>query len=430
MKRYFWEAAVLAVLVLILRFMFALRPIPLTCIGAAGFFLLPVVDRCIRRNNETRVEFFEITAYLEQLLCSYKRRSKIPSAIEDCSKLYPVKSRMGYVLQQALYILRTGEGVRNNAIVETALKKVEDLYPSRRMRMIHIFLCRAEKTGGEKEEELDILLRDLQMWKRRVLLYQKKKQYIRGESAAATILSILLCYLSIRLIHWNLRERLTGTDVLQYTTAVVILFLIGAEVFLLHRLTGSWLDIQRLNAAERRRRMKSYRKVKSGGKGISGYLAGRFCQREVEREFPFWLLSLTLYLQQEGVYQAIQMCRTQREDFFDEEVQRLLDAIYENPSGLQPFLDFFKELELAELQTGMKLLYAVGSNSRADTGRQLRFLVEQNSIVMDQSERNRFDSQAAGMAFIKQIPLIIACVKVVFDLILLLMITMGGYLII
>lgn len=296
--------------------------------------------------------------------------------------------------------------------------------------MIHIFLCRAEKTGGEKEEELDILLRDLQMWKRRVLLYQKKKQYIRGESAAATILSILLCYLSIRLIPWNLRERLTGTDVFQYTTAVVILFLIGAEVFLLHRLTGSWLDIQRLNAAERRRRMKSYRKVKSGGKGISGYLAGRFCQREVEREFPFWLLSLTLYLQQEGVYQAIQMCRTQREDFFDEEVQRLLDAIYENPSGLQPFLDFFKELELAELQTGMKLLYAVGSNSRADTGRQLRFLVEQNSIVMDQSERNRFDSQAAGMAFIKQIPLIIACVKVVFDLILLLMITMGGYLII
>ena len=104
MKRYFWEAAVLAVLVLILRFMFALGPIPLTCIGAAGFFLLPVVDRCIRRNNETRVEFFEVTAYMEQLLCSYKRRSKIPSAIEDCSKLYPVKSRMGYALQQALYI--------------------------------------------------------------------------------------------------------------------------------------------------------------------------------------------------------------------------------------------------------------------------------------------------------------------------------------
>lgn len=430
MKKYFGETAILGAFLFVLRIMFSLRIIPLSCIGAAGFFLLPVVDRCIRRNNETRVEFFQVTAYMEQLLCSYKRLGTIPPVIADCSRLYPIESRIGYALQQVLYILKTGEGVRNNAITETALKKIEDLYPSRRLRMIHIFLCRAEETGGEREEELDILLQDLQMWKRRVLLFQKKKEYVRRESIVATILSILLCYLSVRLMPWNLRERLTGTDLFQYSTSVVLILLVAAEVILMHRLTGSWLDIQELNAADRRRRTKCYRRVKSGGRGIAGYLAGKFCQKEVEKEFPFWLLSLTLYLQQEGVYQAIKMCRTQQGEFFDEEVRGLLDAIYENPSSLQPYLDFFKELGLAELQTGMKLLYAVGSNSRADTGRQLRFLVEQNSIVMDQSERNRFDSQIAGMAFIKQIPLIIACAKVVFDLLLLLMITMGRYLII
>lgn len=428
MKRYLWEICFLSILVLILHVMFAMPPIPLLCIWGAGLFLLPVVNRCIQRINETKVEFFELTAYMEQLICSYKRLGAITPALWDCRTLYPEKSQIGHALRQALYILRTGEGVQDNTIVETALAKIQDLYPSRRLQLLHRFLCKAERTGGDRAQELDILLRDMQSWKRRVILYQKKKQFIRGESAISGVMSVLLCYLSLCLIPWNLREILTRTSLFQYSTAIVIIMLMITEIILLYKLTGSWLDISAQTERETGRLQKSYRKVKCQKKGIAGYMAKKICQREVEKEFPYWLLSLTLYLQQGSVYQAIKLSQWQRvEGFFEEEVRDLLEAIYENPVSLQPYLDFFRELELTELQTGMKLLYAVNSNSYEDTGRQIRFLVEQNNIVMDQCEKKQFESRLAGMGFLKQIPMILACTKVVFDLIVLLMLTMGNY---
>ena len=430
MRRYLWEISVLGILMLILYVMFSMQPVPLLCVCGAGLFLLPVVNRCIRRIYEKKAEYFELTAYMEQLICSYKRLGTIPPALEDCGTLYPEESRTGRVLRQALYILKTGEGVRDSSIVETALEKIQSLYPSRRLLLLHKFLCKAEKIGGDRAEELDILLRDLQLWKRRVTLYQKKKQFIRGESVFAAVMSVLLCYLSLCLIPWNLRDILTGTIIFQWSTAAVIIMLMVTEVILLYKLTGSWLDIAEQTERDTDRLLKSYRKVKSRKRGLAGYMAKKVCQREVEKEFPYWLLSLTLYLQQEGVYQAIKMSRWQHaKGFFEQEVRDLLEAIYENPVSLQPYLDFFRELELTELQTGMKLLYAVNSNNYEDTGRQIRFLVEQNNIVMDQCEKKQFDSQIAGMGFLKQIPMILACAKVVFDLILLLVLTMGNYLV-
>lgn len=337
---------------------------------------------------------------------------------------------MSKVLQQALYILKTGEGVGDHKIVETALAKIQDLYPSRRLQLLHGFLCKAEKTGGDRTEELDILLRDMQSWKRRVILYQKKKQFIRNESVFAVVISVLLCDLSLCLIPWNLREILTGTRMFQYFTAIFIIVLMTAEVVLLYHLTGSWLDIFVQTERDVIRMQNSYRKVKDQKKGITGYMAKKICQREVEREFPYWLLSLTLYLQQEGVYQAVRLSQSLgAQGFFQEEVRRLLGAIYDDPVSLQPYLSFFRELGLTEIQTGMKLLYAVNSNDYKDMGRQIRFLVEQNNVVMDQCEKKQFDSQIAGMGFLKQIPMILACAKVVFDLVLLLMLTMGRYLV-
>ena len=131
MKRYLWEISALAICMLILHVMFAMQLVPLLCVGGVGLFLLPVVNRCIWRTYGKKAEFFELTAYMEQLICSYKRWGTISPALEDCRTLYPEESRMSKVLQQALYILKTGEGVGDHKIVETALAKIQDLYPSK-----------------------------------------------------------------------------------------------------------------------------------------------------------------------------------------------------------------------------------------------------------------------------------------------------------
>ena len=49
-------------------------------------------------------------------------------------------------------------------------------------------------------------------------------------------------------------------------------------------------------------------------------------------------------------------------------------------------------------------------------------------MVMDKCECNRFDNCLAGMGLLKQIPMLIACVKVVFDMTIFIVMTMGNYL--
>lgn len=428
MKRFLLESLGLSAAVVILHYMFTLHLLAIAAIWMTGLLLLPVVNRCIRRIHESEAEYYEMTAYMEQVLCSYKRWGTIQSAIEDCETLYPEENRMGRVIRQALHILKTGEGVRDSSIVESALAKIQEQYPSRRLRLLHGFLGRVQKMGGDVDESLDILLRDLQMWKRRVALYQKKKQFIRNEGVLAIGMALVLCCLSSYLMPWNLRGILTNSAFYQCSTTVVITLLMAVEVFMLYRLTGTWLDVRDLPSAKGEfQQDRNYRKVKGKAAGISGYMAKKVCRKEIEKEFPYWLLSVTLYLQQDSVYQAIKMSQEQVGRVFGAEVRRLLRAVYEDPVSLKPFTEFFQELEMPEVRTGMKILYSVNSNTYQDISRQIRFLVEQNNVVMDQCEQNHFANQTANMGLLKQVPMILASIKVVLDMVLLLLLTMGNY---
>ncbi len=430
MWKYVWQVMVLGMLELLLYAVSGGHPVSMLAMGGAGLLLLPVANRCIQRIHKAETEFFEMTSYMEQLLCSYKRWGILPPALEDCIALYPEKSRMGCALRRSLYILKTGEGVRDDNITERALSEIQQMYPSRRLQLMHEFLCGAEKMGGDREESLDILLCDLQMWKRRIHLYQKKKQFIRRENLLAVVLAFVLCGLSTFLIPRNMRNMLKNSAVFQISTTVVTILLLLTTTVLMYHLTGTWLDIWRTPSdKDQKREKRNYHLVKSNRGGISGYLAKRVCQKEVEREFSYWLLSVTLYLQGESVYQAAGLAQKQAKGIFAEETAALREAIYENPVSLQPYLSFFAELNMPEIQTGMKLLYAFGSNNYQDISRQIRFLVEQNNIVMDQYERRHLEEQIAGMGLLRQIPMVLACVKVILDMVILLLLTMGDILV-
>ena len=90
-------------------------------------------------------------------------------------------------------------------------------------------------------------------------------------------------------------------------------------------------------------------------------------------------------------------------------------------------MDFFKELEMEEIQTGMKILYSTGNSEYQDVRRQVHFLVEQNSLTMDKYEQHRQELQTSGMGILKQIPLMIAAGKIIIDMAIVLIATMEHY---
>jgi hypothetical protein len=292
---------------------------------------------------------------------------------------------------------------------------------------MHEFLCRTEQIGGDIGESFEILLRELQLWKRRKGLFQAQKRVLKMESMIAGVLALGMCCFSRIIMPFDLENQLVTSAWYQISSIAVICFLMITLLFTFRKLTGDWLDIREKNSKTEKEDEKQYRILTSAAHGIKWQIAKKYCRQEVEQEFPYWLLSVTLYLQQENLYQALSYSMGQIHGMFCKELKKLLRGIYENPSSLLPYMNFFKDLELEEVQTGMKILYSTGNSEYQDVRRQVHFLVEQNSLIMDKYEQNRQDAQTAGMGILKQIPLLFAAGKVIIDMVILLVMTMEHY---
>ncbi len=370
--------------------------IVIICFAVILYF--PLLCRIWRRGRRERQDFYDLTMYMEQMICSYRRLGNVSLSLEDCVTLFPEDGGMGRLLRRTLHVLKTGDGVEGSDILQSALEGIRERYSSRRLHMLHDFLCHAECMGFDSSETLDILLNDLQMWKRRTLLYQKKKFFVWTETVVAAGLAIGLCWISRFLMPSALSVREQGMYY-QWTWMAFLFLLFVLEVVAARRLTDPWLDVYPGKTAGR----KQY--------------PGRRAKEEVECEFPYWLLSVSLYLQQDGVYQAVNRSLAQVRGIFAGEVRKFLEGMYEHPSSLEPFTDFFDRYKLPEIQTGMKILYSVNTNDIQDVRKQVHFLVEQSNVIMDKCESRSFDNQIIYMGFLKQIPMVLACGKIVLDMV-------------
>lgn len=361
--------------------------------------LVPVWFRIQSKEKVKWEEYHDMTTYLELFLCSFKKTGHIKMTLEDCQLVFRGDGRMAKAVHKALHILETGETAKEGNVTKSALYEIERDYTCRRMKLLHHFISRAASMGGDVSEALDILLADLEMWKRRFVLYHKKKQHIGRECMLAAILSIVLCGLSHMLIPVEFREMLNSSVPYRVSTVVVFLFLLGAVVIIRY-MTG---HVQPESFGEKRR------------------------DKIVEREFPYWLLSVTLYLQQESLYHALLQSAEETEGIFRREVDCLIEKLYQDPVSLQPYLDFFADLDVPELRTGMKMLYAVNTNGYPDTKRQVHFLVEQNNAVLDRSEREYYRVKLASLGLLRQIPMMLAGGKVMIDMVIFLMIMLERF---
>lgn len=390
-----------------------------------GGSLIPVLERIQKKVRADEKEYEEVTLYMEQVLCSYRRLHHLRSAWEDCLLLYENGSPMGKAIAVALNCLKSGESTADNKIVWNACCKIHNNYNCERLVLLHDFLCRTDKTGGDAEVAIDILLGDLQLWKRRKSLFHTREKIIKKESTIAVFLSLAMCCFSCFMMPSDLAGQLINSVWYQVSTVIVICLLMIVWMWIVHKLSRGWLDDVKCYSENEQK--KQYAILKSCSRGLKWYMAKKYCIREAEGEFSYWLLSVTLYLQQGSVYQALVESLGQIKGMFREEVALLIQRVYDDPVSLVPYIDFFKELEMEEIQSGMKLLYAAGNNEYRDVSRQIHILVEQNNLIMDKFEQNRQDVKTAGMGVWKQLPLLLAAVKVIIDMAILLVFTMERY---
>jgi hypothetical protein len=405
----------------------------LTLVAFAALLSIRKSVVCERRYEQ---EYQEVSLYLEQLLCSYRRLNHAGKALEDCSSIFEENSPMGKAVAEAIHVLMTGEGVVNGDIYEAAFAKIEQHYESRRMGIIHTFLCQGERTGGEIGKSSDILLEDLQLWRNRVGLYQNKKRFIKMECAIASLLALLLCNVSRLLTPDELGVRICDSILYQISTVGIVVLLWYVIALIYHKLSGSWLDVKKEENEKQKEQWEHLYAVlyqtEKKSSVLSTHVVKKVIGSYVKEEFPYWILLLTLFLQTESSYQALRssMEKYAREKtgfLFQKEIEKLTEKIYDSPRDLAPYLDFFAPLSLPEVQTGMKILYSVSAGGYEDSKEQLDFLVAQNNRLMDQSERIVQNHKTAGMSLLKQLPMLAASLKLLVDLMTLLAMTMQGF---
>lgn len=214
------------------------------------------------------------------------------------------------------------------------LDAIEQQYENRRMKEIHAYFLMVEQYGGAYETTVELLLEDLQKWMERVRLHQQDCKKYRRNVFLAVGLSILVCAITNHLLPKDIE--LSQLLVCQIAS---ILFL-SLDMLIcfraMKRTCRNWLK-ERESYGEGDE--KKYRYVQFH-KGVRSNFYRKYLRKKMEKEFPQWLMDISLLLQTENVQVAFYRIRPQTPEVLRPAVDDMLEELSQNPESLEPYLNF------------------------------------------------------------------------------------------
>lgn len=407
------------------------------------------------RNMYEQKRFEDITAYMEQILYSFKRRAKILNALEDTQVLFRKgESRLYDAISDAVEYIRSAEA--DVHLYREAFAFIEREYGCARLYKIHDFLIEAEEVGGDFGTSADILLHDRKLWIDRVYELQREKKNVKVKITIGIGLSFLICGMTV----FMLPKEFTITDhpVSQAVTTLTILLnlliwyaaqkklsksLILSEEGMEYEEVKRQYEYVMHGHSQRDRRKALYASlllvplmIFFGLKG-NVWAAGVICifavligtqparrykvslkhlTRAVEKAFPQWLLSMSLKLQTDNVHVSLAKSVEGAPKVLKEQLGGLIEAVEREPDSVQPYLGFMQPVKLPDVTSAMKVLYSMAEFGAADIGGQIGPLVERNAAMTDKAERLRAEDEIAGVGFLVLLPMITGVIKMLADL--------------
>jgi hypothetical protein len=151
-------------------------------------------------------------------------------------------------------------------------------------------------------------------------------------------------------------------------------------------------------------------------------LAMKKVAREIEKQFPNWLMEVALLLQTDNVQMAIRKSMDSAPEVLVYALEDLIDQLEENPNAIEPYHRFLKEYRNPDVQSAMKMLYALSSGNAGDVTKQVEELIDRNNAMMDKAEKLEQEDKIAGMKVYILLPSLLASFKLMVDMALLLVV--------
>ena len=461
----------------VMSYLYGLRIPFIIVILAVCTVCLPFIILTIYRNMYEQKKFMDLTSYMEQILYSFKRKSKILSALEDTLVLFP-EGGLHDAIIEAINHIKNGQTTGN--IYREAFAIIEKEYGCKRLYATHNFLIKVEEHGGEFDRNLNILITDKSFWMERIYSLQSEKKNIKTKITIGIILSFIIVGITLIMLPkggYDIAGQMRGFDIRentisQITTTVVFILNFLIWFFANQKLSGSWINIEKDVPFEDLK--KKYDRVMHDGMAkekkkwrvtaiafalvaiachftlhntlvtiVMFALAGAMIfqpnriyknakkgiSREIDKAFPEWLMSMALLLQTDNVHVALSRTIDNAPEILKEELYLLKERIDERPNDIEPYLKFFDKLDLPDVATAMKMLYSMHEYGADDIGIQIEALVQRNSIMTDKAIRLQTEDYLAGMGFLVLLPMLTGVIKMIIDMLLLIvaLLAVGTY---
>lgn len=369
-----------------------------------------------RKKHEKKM-FTGCVRYIEQMLYSFTRKSKIITALEE-SRLV-IDGDIGKAIDFAINKLRYGKTETNSTIYRSALKEIEAVLPCSRVKNLHEFLTEVENVGGHHTVALDIMLEDLREWDIRTNQFQQN-QAVKGTGMLISILmSLGTCWFMSNILPADMGGDISGFGLYQFITTASIIVMFFIYRVAARKLTRSWIaDDVEVDQEVIDQDSEKIRQYYDENKGTKPVFALFRTQKELTKKFPRWVLRFALLASTRAIPAALRASVSTCPNIMKAELEKLIRAIDNNPSGIEPYIDFFgyfDKKDLTQIRSMMLMVYSLSEYGSGEIDKHVLSIVKRNYALQAESEKIQDEERLAKFSLFTTIPMLIACVVMMID---------------
>ncbi len=430
----------------------------IAAIGVIGVIFSPVIILQTMKGRYHTAMFSMANNYMDQFLYSFKRTGTILNSLVESAIIFE-EGIFHQVLEKAIEHIQYATDSEDPE--REALDIVEEFFHCERIDVIHSFVISAQRRGGDTSGSIDLLSKNRSMWAERISNLQKEFQVVKRNIMIALFATLLICILPLYLLGGNLD--ISSIPLCQISAVILIGICMLIYVKADKKLCRNWIGKEADNTGIGKKyiQVKNYDEVKEAKHSqkiaiipallfigaffylknlavlvagavvvlfliyqhkIGYHLAKKKVAREIEKQFPNWLIEVALLLQTDNVQMAIRKSMDSAPEVLLYPLEELVSELEEDPNAASPYHRFLKEYRNPEVQSAMKILYALSSGNAGDASQQIEELLERNNAMMDKSEKLEQEDKIAGMRVYIVLPSLLASVKLMVDMALLLVV--------
>jgi len=430
----------------------------ISAIGIIGLVFSPMVILQTMKGRYHTTMFSLANNYMEQFLYSFKRNGTVLNALLETATIFD-EGIFHEALERAIEHIRYTTDSEDPE--REALDIVGEFFHCERIDAIHSFVIGAQRRGGDAGGSILLLAKNRAMWAERVMNLQKEFQIVKRNIMIALVATMLICILPLYLLGGDLD--ISSIPLCQISAVVLIGICMLIYVKADKKLCRSWIEkeVDSTGMGKKYLQVRDYDEAKEAKSSqrmaiipvilfigafiyfkniailvvgvvvvlfflnqhkIGHNLAMKKVAREIEKQFPNWLMEVALLLQTDNVQMAIRKSMDSAPEVLVYALEDLIDQLEEDPNAIEPYHRFVKEYRNPDVQSAMKMLYALSSGNAGDVTKQVEELIDRNNAMMDKAEKLEQEDKIAGMKVYILLPSLLASFKLMVDMALLLVV--------